>query len=93
MAIKRRAYAAVTTYLDLNFFFFQQKSDEDRSQIIPSAASFEAPRDRVDDSKPAMSGIKTFLYMMCIAIVIIVLVVLGIMWYQKRQEQSRKRLY
>ncbi|KAL0811430.1 hypothetical protein ABMA28_009832 [Loxostege sticticalis] len=70
-----------------------QNKDEDRSHIIPSAASFEAPRERVEDSKPAMSGIKTFLYMMAIAIVIIVLVVLGIMWYQKRQEQSRKRLY
>ncbi|XP_068625716.1 vesicular integral-membrane protein VIP36 [Battus philenor] len=70
-----------------------QNRDEDRSNIIPSAASFEAPRDRVEDSKPAMSGIKTFLYMMFVAIVIIVIVVLGIMWYQKRQEHSRKRLY
>ncbi|CAG9794749.1 unnamed protein product [Diatraea saccharalis] len=70
-----------------------QNRDEDRSHIIPSAASFEAPRDRVEDAKPAMSGIKTFLWMMAVAIVIIVIVVLGIMWYQKRQEQSRKRLY
>ncbi|CAG9118837.1 unnamed protein product [Plutella xylostella] len=70
-----------------------QNKDEDRSNIIPSAASFEAPRDHVDDAKPAMSGIKTFLWMMFVAIVLIVLVVLGIMWYQKRQEQSRKRLY
>ncbi|CAH1641467.1 unnamed protein product [Spodoptera littoralis] len=70
-----------------------QNKDEDRSQIIPSAASFEAPRERIEDTKPAMSGVKTFLYMMAIAIVIIVLVVLGIMYYQKRQEQSRKRLY
>ncbi|XP_053619368.1 vesicular integral-membrane protein VIP36 isoform X2 [Plodia interpunctella] len=67
--------------------------EEDRSNIIPSAISFEAPRERIEDSKPAMSGFKTFLYMMLIAIVIIVLVVLGIMWYQKRQEHSRKRLY
>lgn len=75
------------------FISFQQNKDEDRSQIIPSAASFEAPRERIDDAKPAMSGVKTFLYMMAIAIVIIVLVVLGIMYYQKRQEQTRKRLY
>ncbi|XP_013165333.1 PREDICTED: vesicular integral-membrane protein VIP36 [Papilio xuthus] len=70
-----------------------QNKDEDRSKIIPSAASFEAPRDRVDDTKPAMSGVKSFLYMMFVAIVIMVILVLGIMWYQKRQEQSRKRLY
>lgn len=70
-----------------------QNKNEDRSHIIPSAASFEAPRNRIEDTKPAMSGVKTFLYMMFIAIVLIVLVVLGIMWYQKRQENSRKRLY
>ncbi|XP_045455543.1 vesicular integral-membrane protein VIP36 [Melitaea cinxia] len=70
-----------------------QNRNEDRSHIIPSAASFEAPRERIEDEKPAMSGVKTFLWMMCIAIIIIVLVVLGIMWYQKRQEHSRKRLY
>ncbi|XP_013141948.1 PREDICTED: vesicular integral-membrane protein VIP36 [Papilio polytes] len=70
-----------------------QNKDEDRSKIIPSAASFEAPRDRVDDTKPAMSGVKSFLYMMFVAIIIMVVLVLGIMWYQKRQEQSRKRLY
>ncbi|CAH2059302.1 unnamed protein product, partial [Iphiclides podalirius] len=70
-----------------------QNKDEDRSNIIPSAASYEAPRERVEDSKPAMSGVKTFLYMMFVAIVIIVIVVLGIMWYQKKQEHSRKRLY
>ncbi|XP_026322988.1 vesicular integral-membrane protein VIP36 isoform X2 [Hyposmocoma kahamanoa] len=67
--------------------------NEDRSNIIPSAASFEAPRERVEDPKPAMSGVKTFLWMMFYALVIIVLVVLGIWWYQKRQENSRKRLY
>ncbi|GBP27712.1 VIP36-like protein [Eumeta japonica] len=70
-----------------------QKEDEDRSKIIPSAATFEAPREHIDDPKPAMSGVKTFLFMMFVAIAIIVVVVLGIMWYQKRQEQSRKRLY
>ncbi|KAJ2941490.1 hypothetical protein O0L34_g14537 [Tuta absoluta] len=70
-----------------------QNKDEDRSHIIPSAASFEAPRERIEDEKPAMSGVKTFLWMMFVALCIIVCVVLGIMWYQKRQEQSRKRLY
>lgn len=75
------------------YIILQQNKDEDRSNIIPSAASFEAPRERIEDSKPAMSGVKTFLYMMFVAIVIIVIVVLGIMWYQKKQEHSRKRLY
>nr|ADU25045.1 vesicular mannose-binding lectin-like protein [Antheraea pernyi] len=70
-----------------------QNKDDDRSNIIPSAILFDAPRERVEDTKPAMSGVKTFLSMMALAIVIIVLVVLAIMWYQKRQENSRKRLY
>ncbi|XP_072934549.1 vesicular integral-membrane protein VIP36 [Epargyreus clarus] len=70
-----------------------QNKDEDRTHIIPSAASYEAPRERVEDTKSSMSGVKTFLLMMVIAIVVMVLVVLGIMWYQKRQENTRKRLY
>ncbi|XP_071441797.1 vesicular integral-membrane protein VIP36 isoform X1 [Hetaerina americana] len=68
--------------------------EEDRSQISPSAAFFESPRDHVEDPKPSsLSGIKIFLLMMVGAIAIIACVVIGIMFYQKHQEHSRKRLY
>lgn len=72
----------------------EPKDEEDRSQIVPSASFFEAPREHIDDPKPsAWSGVKTFLLMMLAAIGVIVLVVVGIMMYQKHQENKRKRFY
>ncbi|KDR14191.1 vesicular integral-membrane protein VIP36 [Zootermopsis nevadensis] len=70
------------------------KEEEDRSQISPSAAFFESPRDHVDDPKPSsLSGIKIFLLMLVGALAVIACVVIGIMFYQKHQENSRKRFY
>ncbi|XP_046741583.1 vesicular integral-membrane protein VIP36 isoform X1 [Diprion similis] len=70
------------------------KDEEDRSQILPSATHFESPREHVEDPKPsALSGVKTFFLMLVVAIVLIAALVLGIMYYQKHQENSRKRFY
>ncbi|XP_034948654.1 vesicular integral-membrane protein VIP36 [Chelonus insularis] len=71
-----------------------ERDSEDRSNIIPSATFFEPPRDHVDDPKPSsLSGIKIFLLMLVASLVIIACVVIGIMFYQKHQENSRKRFY
>lgn len=71
-----------------------KENEEDRSQISPSAAFFEPPRDHVEDPKPSsLSGIKIFLLMLVGSIAIIACVVIGIMLYQKHQENSRKRFY
>ncbi|KAI4462129.1 vesicular mannose-binding lectin [Holotrichia oblita] len=68
--------------------------NEDRSKISPSAAFFESPRDHVEDPKPSsLSGFKLFLLMLIGAIAIVACIVIGIMFYQKQQEQSRKRFY
>ncbi|XP_012281564.1 vesicular integral-membrane protein VIP36 [Orussus abietinus] len=70
------------------------KDEEDRSKIVPSAAFFASPRDRIDDPPSApLSGIKVFLLMLVGSVALIASVVMGIMFYQKRQEHSRKRLY
>ncbi|XP_051164259.1 vesicular integral-membrane protein VIP36 [Leptopilina boulardi] len=72
----------------------ESKDDEDRASILPSATFFESPREHVDDPKPQVSsGIKTFFMMLLCALVLIAVVVVGIMIYQKRSEQNRKRLY
>lgn len=72
----------------------QPQNNEDRSKIVPSATYFEPPRDHVDDPKPSsLSGIKVFLLMLLGSIAIVACVVVGIMFYQKQQEQSRKRFY
>lgn len=61
---------------------------------MPSALLFEPPRDHTEDPKPSsLSGLKIFLLMLVGAIALIVCVVLGIMFYQKHKENSRKRFY
>ena len=50
--------------------------------------------EHVEDPKPApMSGVKIFLVMLFVALAIIACVVMGIMFFQKHQEKSRKRFY
>ncbi|XP_025834534.1 vesicular integral-membrane protein VIP36-like [Agrilus planipennis] len=72
----------------------EAEAKEDRSNILPSATYFEPPRDHVDDAKPSsLSGIKIFLLMLVGSIALVACVVLGCMFYQKQQEQSRKRFY
>ncbi|CAG9862366.1 unnamed protein product [Phyllotreta striolata] len=83
--------------MSVRFFELDLDNDvdaaEDRSKIIPSASYFEAPREHVEDPKPGMSGIKIFFLMLLGSIAVVTFVVLGIMFYQKRQEKSRKRFY
>ncbi|KYM95094.1 VIP36-like protein [Cyphomyrmex costatus] len=70
------------------------KDREDRSQILPSAAFYDAPRERVEDPKQSnWSGIKLFLLMLFGALFLITCIVIVIMLYQKHQENSRKRFY
>jgi len=69
-------------------------SDENRDNIQPSSAYFESPRDHVEDPKPSsMSGIKLFFLLLLGVLACIACVVIGIMIYQKQQENSRKRFY
>ncbi|KOX69869.1 Vesicular integral-membrane protein VIP36 [Melipona quadrifasciata] len=70
------------------------RDQEDRSNILPSASYFDAPREHVDDPKQsAFSRIMFFFLMLIAALALIACVVIGIMWYQKHQENSRKRFY
>lgn len=67
---------------------------EDRSKLSPSSSFFEPPRDHVDDPKPsAMSGIKMFFLLLLGVLGCVACVVIGIMIYQKQQDNSRKRFY
>ena len=67
---------------------------EDRSDIQPSSEFFTSPRDHVDDPKPSsMSGIKLFFLLLLGVLACIACVVIGIMIYQRQQENSRKRFY
>lgn len=67
---------------------------EDRSKLSPSSSFFEPPRDHVDDPKPsAMSGVKMFFLLLLGVLGCVACVVIGIMIYQKQQDNSRKRFY
>lgn len=67
---------------------------EDRSRIVPSAKTFEAPREHKEDPKQGgMSNVKIFFLILLAMLIVVVLVVIGIMFYQKHQENSRKRFY
>uniref|UniRef100_A0A0A9VTR0 VIP36-like protein n=2 Tax=Lygus hesperus TaxID=30085 RepID=A0A0A9VTR0_LYGHE len=68
-------------------------SAEDRSKIIPSAEKFEAPREHVEDPKPAWSGTKTFFVMLFVFLLIIAIAIAGISWYRDQQEHAKKRFY
>jgi len=62
----------------------------DRMSIIPSAEHSAAPRERKDDIKPGTSNLKIFFMILLGMIAAIVAAVLGVMYYQKHKETSRK---
>ncbi|KAI5694119.1 hypothetical protein M8J75_010880 [Diaphorina citri] len=66
---------------------------EDRSHIIPSAITFEPPRERVPDAKKGMSGVKMFFLILIGLVVLGALAVIGLLFYQKYQDNKRKRFY
>lgn len=89
----------LTFSVTYRFVFFSQQENNaenigDRANIVPSATFFEPPRDHVEDPKPSsLSGVKLFILMLLGSIGVVICVVLGIMFYQKQQEKSRKRFY
>uniref|UniRef100_A0A0K2SVF1 Vesicular integralmembrane protein VIP36like [Nasonia vitripennis] n=3 Tax=Lepeophtheirus salmonis TaxID=72036 RepID=A0A0K2SVF1_LEPSM len=71
-----------------------ERAGEDRSKINPSSTYFTSPRDHVDDPKPSsMSGLKIFFVLLLGLLGCFACVVIGIMIYQKQQDNSSKRFY
>ena len=69
-------------------------TNAERRNAMPKSEYFEPPRDHVEDPKPSsMSGIKLFFLLLLGVLACIACVVIGIMIYQKQQENSRKRFY
>lgn len=79
--------------LSYKFYEITPTSTEEansRLNIVPEATLFEPPRPRKEDPKPGMSNVAIFFIILLGMLVAIVLTVLGIMYYQKRRENSRK---
>jgi len=68
-------------------------SKDERSDILPQADYISAPRDHKDDPPPAMSGVKKFFLVLLTLLGLVVCIAVGMLIYQNRQENSRKRFY
>lgn len=71
----------------------RSEDDHSRDSIFPSALSYEAPREHVDDAKPGWSGVKVFLVTLFGILGVVAIGVIGILVYQNHQQNSRKRFY
>ena len=70
-----------------------QESKDERADLVPNAESVTAPMDHTDEAPPAMSGVKKFFLWLFGALGVVICIVVGMMIYNQRQENSRKRFY
>lgn len=75
------------------FFELDGATTADRAHIVPRAASFEEPREHVSDPKPGWSNLKIFFVLMLGMIGAVVASIGGYMYYEKYQQNKKKRFY
>lgn len=63
----------------------------DRRNIIPSALTFEPPRERSEDPKPSMSNVKIFFIILFGMIFAVAITIFGIAYY--KEKNAKKRFY
>jgi len=69
-------------------------SKEERPDILPEAEFLpKTVTDNKEESAPAMSSVKKFLIGLLMMLGLVVVLVVGIMIYNKQQENNRKRFY
>nr|XP_006823580.1 PREDICTED: vesicular integral-membrane protein VIP36-like [Saccoglossus kowalevskii] len=76
----------------------EKDGDVDYTQIDPQADFFAPPRDHVDDPSGAFKNVslswgKLILLIFCICLGALVCIIVGVVIFQKKQEQNRKRFY
>jgi len=70
-----------------------QESKDERADLVPNAEAVTAPMDHTGEAPAAMSGVKKFFLWLFGALGVVVCIVVGMMIYNQRQENSRKRFY
>ena len=70
-----------------------QESKDERADLVPNAEAVTAPMDQTGEGPAAMSGVKKFFLWLFGALGVVVCIVVGMMIYNQRQENSRKRFY
>jgi mannose-binding lectin 2 len=66
---------------------------EDRSQLLPTAEFAQPERPHSEDAPQSMSSFKFFLLILCAIIGVVLVIAVGILIMNKRQETTRKRFY
>jgi mannose-binding lectin 2 len=80
----------------LKFYELEAPTDAnlvDRSQIVPRALKFEAPRERTEDPKPQWSNTKIFFVILLGMIASVILAIGGYMYYETYTANKKKRFY
>lgn len=77
----------------IKFFELEGATTADRSQVIPRASKFEEPREHVSDPKPGWSNLKIFVIILVGMIAGVILSIAGYMYYEKYQQNKKKRFY
>ncbi|CRK88215.1 CLUMA_CG001996, isoform A [Clunio marinus] len=77
----------------IKFYELDGVTTFERADIIPRATKFEEPREHVDDPKPGWSNLKIFCMLMFGMIGAVILSIAGYMYYEKYQQNKKKRFY
>lgn len=77
----------------VKYFELDGATTSDRAHITPRASKFEEPREHVDDPKPGMSNVKIFFLLLFGMIAAVILSIAGYMWWEKYQQNKKKRFY
>jgi mannose-binding lectin 2 len=77
----------------LKFFELDGATTAERAHIVPHASKFEEPREHVEDPKPGWSNLKIFLVIMVGMVAAVIMSIAGYMYYEKYQQNKKKRFY
>jgi len=77
----------------MKFFELDGATTADRAQIVPRASKFEEPREHVDDPKPSWSNLQIFVVLLLGMIGAVICSIAGYMYYEKYQQNKKKRFY
>lgn len=77
----------------IKFFELDGPTTSDRAHIVPRASKFEEPREHTEDPKPGWSNLKIFFVLMLGMIGAVVGSIAGYMYYEKYQQNRKKRFY
>lgn len=77
----------------IKFYELDGATTAERAHIVPRATKFEEPREHIKDPKPGWSNLKIFFFLMLGMITAVIVSIGGYMYYEKYQQNKKKRFY